>query len=120
VDGTGKYDERVSPGSRTTRRCVFCTRESDADFVYCPYCGKRLDPRGGPRLKWYYSRYAVAVGLATAGPLALPLVWFHPRYRLLTKVLLTVFILVLTALILYGLLVLYMRLLEQVRQLMAY
>lgn len=68
-------------------------------------------------MKWYYSRYAVAIGLGTIGPFALPLVWFNPRYTVSTKVALTVLILALTVLILWGLWWCCARLLEMIGQL---
>jgi hypothetical protein len=60
----------------------------------------------------------VAIGLGTLGPFALPLVWFNPRYTALTKTILTVLILALTVLILYGLWWCCVRLLEMISQLM--
>jgi hypothetical protein len=115
VDNAGKCDAQVSSGDRPVGRCVFCSREFEAGFLYCPFCGRRLRLSGGPEGKWYYSRYAVVIGLGTLGPFALPLVWFNPRYTVITKVALTVLILVLTALILYGLWWCCMRLLEMTR-----
>jgi hypothetical protein len=105
----------MSSGSSPPGRCVFCSQEFDASFLYCPFCGRRLRLPGAPEVKWYYSRYGVAIGLGTIGPFALPLVWFNPRYTVITKVVLTVLILVLTALILYGLWWCCSRLLEMIR-----
>lgn len=117
MDGAGNYDARVSSGSSARGHCVFCSREFDASFLYCPFCGRRLRLPDGPEVKWYYSRYAVMIGLGTMGPFALPLVWFNPRYTAIKKITLTVAILVLTILILYGLWWCGMRLLEIIRQL---
>ena len=95
------------------RQCVYCAQQVEASFRYCPHCGKRLYSA-----KWYYSTAAVIVGLATAGPFALPLVWFNPRYTKLTKAVLTVLILVVTALMLYWIVQLYLQTAEQIRQLL--
>ncbi len=117
VDNAGSRDARISSGSPARGRCVFCSREFDASFLYCPFCGGRLRRSDGPEMKWYYSRYAVAIGLGTIGPFALPLVWFNPRYTVSTKVALTVLILALTVLILWGLWWCCARLLEMIGQL---
>jgi hypothetical protein len=119
VDKADKCDPRASSGSPASGRCVFCSREFDASFLYCPFCGRRLSSPGGEGLKWYYSRHAVVLGLSTLGPFALPLVWLNPRYSLRTKIALTALILVLTVLILCGLWLLSTRLLETMRQLMS-
>jgi hypothetical protein len=118
VDSTGNHEARTSSGSPTMGRCVFCSREFEASFLYCPFCGRRLRRPGLPGEKWYYSRYAIVIGLGTIGPFALPLVWFNPRYTITTKIVLTVLVVVLTILILYGLWWSCMRLLEMTRQLM--
>jgi hypothetical protein len=118
VDNASKCDAQVFSGDRPGGRCVFCSREFEAGFLYCPFCGRRLRLPGEQGVKWYHSRYAIVIGLGTLGPFALPLVWFNPRYTAITKVALTVLILLLTALILYGLWWCYMRLLEMTRQLM--
>jgi len=52
------------------------------------------------------------------GPFALPLVWSNPRYQPLTKLLVTVLVLVITVVIIYALVLLSMRIVEQFRQLM--
>lgn len=45
---------------------------------------------------WYFNTSVVVVALLSAGPLALPLVWWHPRYRRAVKIVVTVVTLVLT------------------------
>jgi len=85
--------------------------------VYCPYCGRRLSPPGGSTTKWRYSGYAVMLGLGTLGPFALPLVWFNPRYTTLKKIVLTAVVLALTVVLVYALVLVSIRLLEQIRDL---
>ncbi len=43
-----------------------------------------------PSGRWWESNAAVLAALALLGPFALPLVWAHSRYRVATKVILTV------------------------------
>ncbi|MBI3252101.1 MAG: hypothetical protein HYZ52_02120 [Candidatus Omnitrophica bacterium] len=40
--------------------------------------------------KWYFKTSAVVVAFLAVGPLALPLVWFNPRYDKRTKAIVTV------------------------------
>ena len=120
VDSAGIRSERtaderalISQGAVELNRCVHCSQQVDTGFLYCPHCGKRLHAA-----KWYYSTFAVVIGLATLGPFALPLVWFNPRYTILTKVVVTGLILVVTGLLLYWVVQLYLQTAEQVRQLL--
>ncbi len=48
--------------------------------------------------KWYFKTRTVVLAFLILGPLALPLLWVHPRYRKVAKVAWTVGIVVLTIL----------------------
>jgi hypothetical protein len=97
VDGASRHDEQGSSSGSLTRQCEFCYQELSEKFLFCPYCGKRIDARGRQSVKWYHSRRAVVIGLLTLGPFALPMVWSNPRYSGLTKTTLTVLTLGVTA-----------------------
>ncbi|HPN88291.1 MAG TPA: hypothetical protein PLH56_03025 [Candidatus Omnitrophota bacterium] len=43
-------------------------------------------------MKWYFKTSVLVLGFLCAGPLMLPLIWFHPRYKRFTKIVLTVII----------------------------
>ena len=103
--------------AHAVKRCAFCARELDHRFLFCPYCGKHVRPPGEPGEKWYHSTYGVVLCLAMLGPFALPIVWLHPRYGIFTKILVTILVLALTVVITYILVILYLRLAEQIRQL---
>ena len=118
VDGTGRHDEQASSSGSPTRRCDFCHRELSDSFLFCPYCGKRIGPRDRQQTRWYHSRYAVVIGLATLGPFALPMVWSNPRYTVLTKMTLTVLTLAVTALLVAILVIVFVRLMAEIRQVM--
>jgi predicted nucleic acid-binding Zn ribbon protein len=98
------------------KKCPFCTGEIEDEAVKCPTCGESLN-EGRPRPKWYHTTYAVVIALACVGPIALPLVWVNPRYRIVTKVWVTVLVLLLTVLLCYAAVALYVRLAEQMREL---
>ncbi|MCX6338844.1 MAG: hypothetical protein NTX71_02855 [Candidatus Aureabacteria bacterium] len=48
------------------------------------------------REQWYYKTSVLVIALLCVGPLALPLLWFNPRFRLATKILLSAAVLVAT------------------------
>ncbi|MFA5240618.1 MAG: hypothetical protein WC476_13055 [Phycisphaerae bacterium] len=65
-------------------------------MIKCPYCGREFDETGKPKGKWYFSTYWVVIGILCAGPFALPLVWFNPRYKSATKWIVSIVIIILT------------------------
>lgn len=74
------------------KKCRFCAEEIQEEAIKCRFCGEFLDDsyKPKPKTKWYYSTSAIVVGLATLGPLALPLVWANPKYKMITKIVITV------------------------------
>lgn len=48
--------------------------------------------------KWYFKNSTVVWGFILVGPLALPLVWFNPKYNWKVKLGVTVFSIVVTTL----------------------
>ena len=46
--------------------------------------------------KWFFKTSVLVMALLSVGPFALPLLWFNPRYRALTKIIWTALILILT------------------------
>jgi len=65
-------------------------------MITCPHCGKEFDEKKLPKGKWYFSNYWVVVFLLCLGPFALPLVWFNPRYKPMTKWIITIIVIVIT------------------------
>ena len=117
MDNTDRYNGQMSPTGDSARQCGFCQRQVSEDFLFCPFCGRRLNAPGASKGMWYHSKYAVAIGLATLGPFALPMVWSNPRYGVLTKVLITVLTLAATALLIYALVIMCRYVAGLVRQL---
>ena len=49
-----------------------------------------------PSEPWYFRTSAIVIAFLCVGPLALPMVWFHPRYSVLKKTVVTAVSLALT------------------------
>jgi len=99
------------------KKCPFCAEEIQDEAVKCRFCGEFLSEAGKAKTKWYFATSAVVIALLCLGPLALPLVWLNPRYKIITRTVVTVIVIGFTVLLCYLAVSMYARLTEEISKL---
>ena len=76
------------------KKCPFCAEEIQDEAIKCKHCGTMLAEK--PKAKWYNKTSTLIVALLCVGPLALPLLWFNPRFSNKSKIIVSIIVVILT------------------------
>ena len=106
--------EQTAECQEETKKCPYCAEQIQVQAVKCRYCGEFLSEKPKSKSRWHQSTAAVVIALLSVGPFALPLVWFNPRYSVVTKIVITVLVLAATAMLIHFSISVYTSLINQI------
>lgn len=81
------------------KKCPFCAEDIQDQAVKCKHCGEFILKYQA--VPWYFKTHILVLAFLCVGPLMLPLVLFHPHYTKKAKVVASLSILLLSAILIW-------------------